>query len=137
LKNINLIFSSSLQRGRLRGGAKMNKDKNKRRELRNNMTKAEYMVWRHLRKNQLGYKFRRQHGFGKYIVDFYCKELKLVIEIDGDVHCDEVQKAKDAVRTKYLESLGLRVKRYNNLDVLYNIYRLMDDLVEYIKNTKS
>ncbi len=110
--------------------------KQRKRELRNSMTKAEYMLWRHLRKNQLGYKFRRQHSFGRYIVDFYCRELKLVIEIDGDVHYDDKQKEKDIERTKYLESIGLKVKRYTNLDILYNIYRVMDDLVDYIERTK-
>ena len=97
------------------------------------MTKAEYMLWRHVRKNQLGFKFRRQHGFGKYVVDFYCRELNLVIEVDGDVHCEEYQKEKDDNRTKYLESIGLKVRRYDNLEVLYNIYEVVDDLVVYCK----
>lgn len=111
--------------------------KQRRKELRKNMTKAEYMLWRHLKNKQRGYKFRRQHNIGKYIVDFYCRELKLIIEIDGDVHCEDKQKEKDVIRTEELEKLGLRVKRYTNLDILHNIYQAMDDLVKFIERIKA
>ena len=60
--------------------------KSRRKNLRNNMTKAEIILWSKLKGKQLGYKFRRQHGIGKYIIDFYCPKLKLIIEVDGDVH---------------------------------------------------
>ena len=59
--------------------------KQKRRELRRNMTKAELMIWSKLRRKQVcGYKFRRQYGVGSYIIDFYCPKIKLAVEIDGD-----------------------------------------------------
>lgn len=60
-----------------------------RKELRNNSTKAESRLWKVLRKRQLeGRKFRRQHSIGNYIVDFYCPEEKLIVELDGAIHCN-------------------------------------------------
>lgn len=68
-------------------------DTEKRKTLRNNMTKAEAILWRELKKRKmLGFKFRRQFGIGAYVADFYCTELKLVIEIDGVTHCTDEEK---------------------------------------------
>jgi very-short-patch-repair endonuclease len=61
-------------------------NKKKRQYLRNNATKAEKILWQKLKNSRLGYKFRRQHSIKEYITDFYCPKLKLIIEIDGDVH---------------------------------------------------
>lgn len=99
------------------------------------MTPAEVTIWSKLKSKQLlGYKFRRQHGIGKYIVDFYCVELKLVIETDGDVHGFGVQIKKDKEKQKYLENLGFIVKRYQNDDVLRNLNGVMDDLYRFCKS---
>jgi very-short-patch-repair endonuclease len=57
-----------------------------RKELRNEPTRAEYLLWQALKGSALGYKFRRQHGIGKYVVDFYCPSKRLVVEVDGDTH---------------------------------------------------
>jgi very-short-patch-repair endonuclease len=87
------------------------------RRMRHEPTKAERLLWQKLRGRQLGgYKFRRQHPIGNYIVDFYCAETKLIIEIDGDVHA--YQEAYDAERTADLEALGYRVVRFWNEQVL-------------------
>ena len=83
----------------------------RRQELRNNATQPEQKLWATLRGKQLGVKFRRQHGIGHYIVDFYCPERKLVIEVDGDSHYTEAAHLKDAQRDNYLQQLGLRVLR--------------------------
>lgn len=91
------------------------------REHRKNPTKAESKIWNEvLRMRQFAeYKFLRQKPIDNYIVDFYCSELRLVIEIDGDSHAETVE--YDAERTKILQTLGLSVVRYTNDDVIRNI----------------
>ncbi len=105
----------------------------KRRNLRRDATKAEAVLWRKVKKNQIEVKFRRQHGIGQYVVDFYCPEKKLIIEIDGDIHFYDKNIARDKKREAYFKSLGLEVKRYTNLDVLYNIENALLDLKNYLK----
>ncbi|NMG46150.1 DUF559 domain-containing protein [Aromatoleum toluvorans] len=84
--------------------------------LRKTMTDAERMLWQHLRARQLGVKFRRQHPFQGYILDFVCLERGLVIEVDGSQHVDAA--VRDAIRTDVLESAGFRVVRFWNNEVL-------------------
>jgi adenine-specific DNA-methyltransferase len=87
------------------------------RGLRRNMTDAEHALWRILRSRQLeGFKFRRQHSIGRYVVDFVCLERKVVIEVDGGHHVERAE--ADSERTKYLESEGFRVIRFWNNEVL-------------------
>ncbi len=87
------------------------------RGLRREMTDAERSLWQHLRRRQLGgLKFRRQHPIGRYIVDFVCVEVGLVIEVDGGQH--GVQQSYDESRTAWLEQRGYRVLRFWNNDVL-------------------
>ncbi len=81
-----------------------------------------------------GLKFRRQHGIGPYIVDFYCPEQSLVIEVDGDSHADADQILKDRQREKYLQSLGLHVIRYINDDILKNLNGVMEDLAKRLSS---
>ena len=100
-----------------------------KRRLRKEMTPAEQRLWFKLNQKQLlGLKFRRQHGIGPYIVDFYCPEKKIVIEVDGDVHAFDVAIKRDQERQAYLENLGLRVIRYNNNDVLKGLDHVLEDL---------
>lgn len=83
-----------------------------------------------MRHQELGYKFRRQHGIGKYIVDFYCPKLKLIVELDGVTHSTEEEVAYDNKRQKYLEKLGLVVKRYWNSEIKENINWVLGDILE-------
>ncbi|NJD91688.1 MAG: endonuclease domain-containing protein [Geobacter sp.] len=76
------------------------------------------------------YKFLRQKPIGGFIVDFYCSELRLVIEIDGDCHADQVE--YDEERTRFLNALGLQVIRYTNDEVLHNIEGVYDDLLRQL-----
>jgi very-short-patch-repair endonuclease len=93
----------------------------KARSLRQNMTKAEVILWMHLRKRAMkGARFRRQHPIGPYIADFACPHSKLVVEVDGATHSSE-QLAYDTRRTKYLESEGWTVLRVTNTDIYENI----------------
>jgi very-short-patch-repair endonuclease len=90
------------------------------RTLRNEMTDAEKALWRFLRSRQVsGLKFRRQHPFGDYIVDFVCLENKLVIEVDGGQHGDRAK--EDEIRTQNLLAAGFRVLRFWNNEVLQEI----------------
>ncbi len=103
------------------------------RMLRKTMTKAEEKLWNHLRKKQIeGLRFRRQHPIGKFIVDFYCHALKLVIEVDGNIHQEEIQQERDENRTYEIQKLGLTVIRFDNEMVLSNISRVLKEIKEYI-----
>ena len=83
------------------------------------MTDAERRLWSGLRGRRLeGLKFRRQHQLGPYFVDFFCHEVRLVVEADGSQHHEEVQAWYDYHRTKWLESAGYRVVRFANYDIL-------------------
>ena len=89
--------------------------------LRKNETPAEKHLWKMLRnRNLLGLKFRRQHPIARFIADFYCAELKLVIEIDGSIHEREDIIKYDLERENYLKELGLKVLRFKNEDVFLN-----------------
>lgn len=90
----------------------------KAKELRENMTQAELVLWEYVRQHPLGYKFRRQHPLGIYIVDFYCHKLKLVIEVDGSIHDLQDVKDADAERQRQLEMDGLRIVRFTNEEIL-------------------
>ena len=92
----------------------------RRRQLRSNMTFCEKIIWLHLRKYQLGVKFHRQYSIDCYVIDFYCPELKLAIEIDGDVHEKEEQKEYDINRQNYLENYGITFVRIKNEELLGN-----------------
>ncbi|QRV25157.1 endonuclease domain-containing protein [Marinomonas foliarum] len=89
-----------------------------RTELRNVMPEPERHLWRHIRGRQLGVKFRRQHGVGSYIVDFYCPEKHLVIEVDGDSHYTDEARKYDIERTIYLNRKGLQVLLFTNEQVM-------------------
>ncbi|WP_289028478.1 endonuclease domain-containing protein [uncultured Algoriphagus sp.] len=91
------------------------------KELRKQMTPAEKVLWNFLKNKSLeGFKFRRQHPIDKYIVDFYCHQKKLVIEVDGSIHDQLDQKEYDSGRTSVLEEFGLKVIRFRNEEVLDN-----------------
>ena len=108
---------------------------NLKRRLRSDMTGPETRLWSRLRARQLqGLKFRRQHGIGPYIVDFYCPEQSLVIEIDGDSHADADQMLKDQLRDRYFQSLGLRVIRYFNDDMMKNLDGVLEDVAKRLSS---
>jgi very-short-patch-repair endonuclease len=89
------------------------------RRLRSTPTDAETRLWSRLRRRQLdGFRFRRQQPIGAYVVDFFCAEAKLVVEVDGGQHGDDA--ARDVTRTRWLEKHGYRVIRFWNNDVLAN-----------------
>jgi cyclase len=106
------------------------------RHLRNHLTDAEVKLWGYLRTKPFGYKFRRQHPIGIYIVDFYCHAYKLIIEVDGSIHnIPEIQQA-DLARQLSLETDGLQVIRFSNKEIFWNIENVINR-INNILQTKS
>lgn len=95
-------------------------EQEKRRLLRSKMTYCEKIVWLHLRKRQLGYRFLRQYSVDHFVIDFYCPELKLAVELDGDIHNLLEQREYDRARQKYLEEFGIKFIRITNEEFLGN-----------------
>jgi very-short-patch-repair endonuclease len=99
------------------------------RRLRTSQTDAEQKLWRHLRNRQLqGWKFRRQHEVGRCIADFACPDAGLIVELDGSRHGE--QQAYDGMRTRKRETMGYRVLRFWDNDVLTNIESVLEVILE-------
>ncbi|MBU2445695.1 MAG: DUF559 domain-containing protein [Bacteroidetes bacterium] len=106
--------------------------KERARLLRNNSTVTEIMLWRCLKKKQMcGFDFHRQKPIGEYIVDFFCNELMLAIEIDGMSHSGREE--YDKKRQKDLEKLGIRFLRFDDDDVFFNLGKILDEIESWIK----
>ncbi|MEK7537393.1 MAG: endonuclease domain-containing protein, partial [Patescibacteria group bacterium] len=100
-----------------------------RRQLRRTATPAEQRLWRFLKNDRLhGWRFRRQFGIGRYIVDFYCPKLRLAVEIDGQVHQESATKLNDEIRQKFLESCFIRVVRFTNSEVMNDTEGVIETL---------
>jgi very-short-patch-repair endonuclease len=107
------------------------------RQLRRNATYPEKMLWNALKNRQLAnLKFRRQHPLGKLVLDFYCEEQKLCLELDGDSHRDRAQ--YDCERQTWIEGQGIRVLRFGNDDVLENLESVLESILKFcgIKNER-
>ncbi len=99
------------------------------RMLRRSMTKAERRLWRHLRnRNLAGFKFRRQHVIGRFVVDFWCSRCKLAIELDGGQHGQGWNRAKDAAQTAWLNHHGITVLRFWNHEVMGNLQAVLETI---------
>ena len=103
-----------------------------RKELRKNQTRSEGIIWWHVRNKRLGAKFKRQQSIGGYIVDFYCAERKLIIEIDGEIHNTTQVKEYDFVRDKFFVEIGLNVLRFTNVEVENNINNVIAKIKSYL-----
>lgn len=93
---------------------------------RYNQTEAESVFWQMAKQNGFGEKCRRQYVIGQYIVDFFFRKSMLIVEIDGGYHSTEEQQEKDAVRQEWLESIGYRLLRFTNEQVLFDINNVID-----------
>ena len=98
------------------------------------MTYGEIALWREIKNKKLGVRFSRQIPIDKYIVDFYCKDLKLAIEVDGAIHFAARQPEKDRRRQERLESLGVRLVRFSDLDVKNNLVKVLKELTREIES---
>ena len=105
----------------------------KARYLRKEETKAEKILWEKLRNNNLNVKFRRQHPFDMYILDFYAPAIKLAIELDGSIHNSKEAKEYDKERTEYLELKKIEVIRFWNSEIENNLESTIKKIKEYIK----
>jgi very-short-patch-repair endonuclease len=110
----------------------------KARVLRNNMTLAEILLWSRLRMRQIdGYKFRRQQKIFDYVVDFYCHELKLIIEVDGEVHSLPEQAEKDENRDKILKLNGYNIFRLSNNEIETDLPASVNKIKSFISTNLS
>ena len=100
--------------------------KERRKDLRKNLTLSEKILWNCLRGRQIKrQKFFRQYSIGPYIADFYCPEARLVIELDGETHFSKVQEIYDIERTKYLNGNNIKVLRFWNDEIINNIDKVI------------
>ncbi len=107
--------------------------KSRARELRNNPTAAEAILWKFLRRRKFGVEFHRQVPIDRFIVDFYCHELKLALELDGEVHRTLDAKARDSERDTILTGLGISVIRFENESVFRNLDDVLHDVQMVIR----
>jgi very-short-patch-repair endonuclease len=110
----------------------------KARELRRTQTKAEKLLWDHVRNRQLGgFKIRRQHFLNEIIIDFYCSEKRLCIEIDGPYHNVSPAQESDKLRDDELEGHGFTVLRFQNDEVLFDMNRVLNDILKTLHSLSS
>lgn len=104
------------------------------RKNRSDMTKAEACIWKYLLSNKqlMGYRFLRQRPIGPYIVDFFCKELRLIIEIDGITHQFEENQEKEEIRSKALKNMGFFIVRFSDDEVLKDMDNVERTLITHI-----
>ena len=109
---------------------------NRRRELRKHQTDAELKLWQRLRAKRLsGLKFSRQYGVGRYILDFFCFEARLAIELDGSQHAEPSQVAYDLERTEFLAESGINVLRFWNHEVINEIESVMEKIRSFLQDS--
>jgi len=107
------------------------------RKLRNNMAFSEVLLWHQIRKRALGYQFHRQVPVVKYIVDFYCHELMLAIEIDGSYHNHPEVSVSDLARQKELENVGIHFLRFGNNEIKNDINNVLQAIQDWIQLNNS
>jgi very-short-patch-repair endonuclease len=102
-------------------------------DLRHDPTRAEMRLWTELRNRKLlGFKFRRQHPFNIMVLDFYCNEAKLAIEVDGSVHDDHTQKERDIGRTMLLAEFGISEMRFSNSEVENRMEEVLTQITNHL-----
>ena len=110
--------------------------KGRRQGLRNDMPKAERILWRLIKGNRLnGYKFRRQYGVGPFVMDFYCPEARLGIELDGASHFEPGAQEYDRRREAYIEAHGITIIRFLNADVRHAPEWVLERILEVLSGT--
>ncbi len=102
-----------------------------------NSTQAEQILWENLRSKKTGYKFRRQHIIDEFIVDFFCVEKKLIVEVDGQYHNQSKQKEADELRTQILNELGYKLIRFSNEQVIGDLDSVLNQISNKLKSLPS
>ena len=108
--------------------------KDYRKQLRNNLTPPEARLWVYIKGSQLGYKFRRQNGIDKFILDFYCPEKQLALEVDGGTHNNAASYAYDQSRTEFLNSKGIKVLRFTNKEIMNNLEGVLERIKQHLNH---
>lgn len=103
------------------------------KEMRSNPTEAESILRDYVRAKNLGHKFLFQYIIGQFIVDFFCPDYRLIIEVDGEYHSEPLQEYDDELRTQMLEELGYKVIRFSNERVLYDIDNVVKEIRSYLQ----
>jgi very-short-patch-repair endonuclease len=124
-------MDKKMHRGALRALCQM------ARENRNNETHAERVLWGYLKTKPLGFKFRRQHPYSIYILDFYCLFLKIAIESDGPFHHSEEIRISDEERQNFFENEGMDVLRFSNEEVLRDQEHVIESIEDYLRSKKQ
>jgi len=113
-------------------------EKTKRRDLRNSSPQSEALLWAHLRQRQVdSLRFRRQYSVGAYVLDFYCPEVKLAIEIDGATHDGDEAAEYDANRQAWIEQFGIRFLRFSNQQVRNDINSVLQIIAITARELKT
>ena len=112
-------------------------EQEKRRELRKNMTKAEVLLWLGLKNKKLGVRFLRQFSIKAFVVDFYCPEIKLALEIDGATHITREEIEYDKQRQEYIESLNIKFLRFDNIEIYDDMFNVLEKIKAKIKELKK
>ena len=105
----------------------------RRKELRTNQTPQEEKLWWYLKNKRLGFKFRRQYSTGGYILDFYCKEKRLIIEIDGKVHDTKEAREYDKIRDKFFIELNYKVLRFKNSEIENDAKKVIEKIKSFLQ----
>jgi very-short-patch-repair endonuclease len=112
--------------------------KSRAKKLRKNMTLPEVLLWKAIKGKQIGgFDFDRQRPIDHFIVDFYCKDLQLAIEVDGGYHFEDEMLKKDAIRQERLEELGVTFLRFTNDEVKRNLAEVVEKIKEYVEENKD
>lgn len=106
--------------------------KPRRQKLRLDSTYSEKVLWQKIRNGKLGSKFLRQYSIEGYVLDFYCPEKRLAIEIDGDYHKSQDVKIYDSYRTRYIEAYSIKVMRFWNSDIGHHLNEVLQDIKETV-----
>jgi very-short-patch-repair endonuclease len=113
-------------------------EKEKRRALRRNMTKAEVLLWIQLKNRQLlGQRVLRQYSVGPYMLDFYIPKLKLAIEVDGATHSTDKEQEYDRDRQKEIEGLGIQFMRFTNPEVYGEMSNVLEGIKDKVKELRQ
>jgi len=107
--------------------------KDLRQKLRGNLGLPEILLWRELKGSKLGKKFRRQYGVGKYSLDFYCPEIRLGLELDGNTHDSNQSQVYDLSRTEFIQNQNIKVIRFQNKDVLNNLNGVLEEIKKHLQ----
>ena len=112
--------------------------KQRRRYLRNHLTRSEAILWKYLsRRQKLGFKFRRQYSVDQFVIDFYCPELKLAVEVDGEIHFIGKAPEYDRTRQSYIESFGIRFFRITNEDITTSLDGVLEQIAAKIEQLQQ